>query len=144
MANPNSEAIGAMGTYLRRNGTEIAEVTNISGPSFKAETIEVTHLRSPGFWREYIGSLKDGGELTFDINMILANATHNAATGVLAGFNSNGAATRDTWDIVFPDAASTVWTMGGYITGYEVSDVAIDGKLSASITVQLSGKPTLA
>lgn len=144
MANPYTEAVQSMGTYLRRNGTEIAEVTNIGGPSFKADTIEATHLRSPGFWREFIGSLKDGGELTFDINMILANPTHNAATGVLSTFNSNGAAARDIWDIVFPDAASTVWTFGGFITGYEVNDLAIDGKLSATITVKISGKPTLA
>ena len=133
-----------MGTYLRRNGTEIAEVTNIGGPSFKADSIEATHLRSPGYWREYIGGLKDGGDLTFDINMILANPTHNAATGVLSGFNSNGAMPRDTWDLVFPDAASTVWTFGGSISAYEVADVAIDGKLAASITVKISGKPTLA
>ena len=144
MANPYTEATPAMGTYLRRNGVEIAEVTNIGGPSFSAETIEATHLRSPGFWREHIGGVKDGGELTFDINMLLTNPTHNAATGVLAGFNSNGAATRDVWDLVFPDAANTVWTLGGFITGYEVSDVAIDGKLSASVTVKISGKPTLA
>lgn len=144
MANPFTEALQAMGAFLRRNGTEIAEVTNIKGPSFKADTIEATHLRSPGFWREYIGSLKDGGELTFDINMILADPTHNAATGVLAPFNSAGASQRDDWDLVFPDAASTVWSFGGFITGYEVADIAIDGKLSASITVQVSGQPTLA
>lgn len=144
MANPYTEAIPSMGTYLRRNGVEIAEVTNIGGPSFSAETIEATHLRSPDYWREYIGSLKDGGDLTFDVNFLVANATHNAATGMLSTFNSAGAATRDTWDIIFPDTASTTWTFGGIITGFELNGIEIDGKLTASLTVKISGKPTLA
>lgn len=143
MANPDSEAISSMGTYLRRNGTEIAEVTNIGGPSFNADTVEVTHLRSPGFWKEHIGSLKDGGELSFDVNFLLDNPTHSAASGLLAQWNANGAPPRDDWDIVFPDDAATVWSFKGFQTGFETG-AETGGKLSASVTVKISGKPTLA
>jgi len=143
MANPNSEAVAAMGTYLRRNGVEIAEVVTIGGPSFEAETIEVTHLRSPGMWKEYIGSLKDGGELTFDLNFLLDDPSHSAATGLLSQWNSDGVPARDEWEIVFPNDAATVWLFNGFQTGFEVTAETGD-KLAASVTIQISGKPTLA
>lgn len=140
MANPNTEATPAMGAAMRRNGTEIAEVTNISGPSFSADTIEATHLKSPKYWREFIGGLKDGGEISFDLNLILANATHNAATGLLSTLAGSAAPPTDTYDLVFPDA--TVWTMRGIVTKYETG-FEIDGKLEASLTVKVTGAPTL-
>lgn len=143
MANPDTEAISAMGTYLRRNGVEIAEVTNIGGPSMSAEVIDATHLRSPGMWREKIGGVKDAGELTFDLNFIIANATHNAATGMLSAFAGSTAPPTDDYDIVFPDAAATVWSFRGFVSDFETG-AEVDGKLEASLTVTLSGAPTLA
>lgn len=137
-----SEAIAALGTSLVRNGVEIAEVTNISGPKLSADTIEVTHLKSPNAMREFIGSLKDGGELTFDINFIMANPTHNAATGLLAPWAGAGAPPVDDWDMIFPDDASTTWSFQGILTGFETG-AAFDGKLSASVTVRTTGALTL-
>lgn len=139
---PPSESISGMGATLRRNGIEIAEVRDIGGPELTAETIDVTHLKSPGFWREFIGNLKDGGELTFVLNLILSNSTHNAATGVLQALNGLGAPPRDTWDIVFPDASATTWTLYGPLTGYKTG-TAIDDNLQAEVTVKVSGPPVL-
>lgn len=140
---PASEARSGMGIYLQRNGTEIAEVFDIGGPEFTAETIDVTHLRSPAFWREKIANLKDGGELTFSVNLILSNPTHNAATGLLSTLAGQTAPPRDTWDMVFPDAAGTIWTLYGPLTGYKTG-AQIDDKLQAEITVTISGEPVLA
>ena len=135
-----SQASSGMGTTLRRNGTEIAEVFDIGGPELSAETIDVTHLKSDNFWREFIGNLKDGGELTFSVNLILSNATHNAATGLLSALAGSSAPPRDTWDIIFPD--TTTWTVYGPLTGYKTG-AAIDDKLQAEITVKISGAPVL-
>jgi hypothetical protein len=140
---PATEAIGGMGTALRRNGVEIAEVFDIGGPEFTAEVIDATHLKSPDFWREKIGNLKDGGELTFSVNLILANATHNAATGLLSTLAGSSAPPRDTWDLIFPDVAATTWTLYGPLTGYKTG-ATIDDKLQAEITVTISGAPVLA
>jgi predicted secreted protein len=140
----DSEAMLSMGTYLRRNGVEIAEVDSITPPGFSADTVEVTHLRSPGFWREHIGGLKDGGELSFNVNLILSNPTHNAAAGVLSAFAGTGTIPKDQWEIVFPDADNTVWSFPGIITGYEPGDITPDDKLQATITVKVAGRPTLA
>lgn len=143
MANPETEAISAMGTTLLRNGVEIAEVTNIDGPGWTAETIEATHLKSPDFWKEHIGSLKDGGELTLTVNFLLNNATHMAATGLLSAFAGTGAPPRDTYDMVFPDDDSTTFTFSGIITGFSTG-AETGGKLEAEVTVKITGKPTIA
>lgn len=138
-----SEAISGMYTGLLRNGIEIAEVFDIDGPEFTSEVIDVTHLKSEDYWREKISNLKDGSELTFSVNFLLGNATHNAATGLLSGFAGTGPNPRDTWEIVFPDVAGTTWTVYGPITGFKTG-AKIDDKLQAEITVTLSGKPILA
>lgn len=137
-----SQAISGMGTGLLRNGVEIAEVFDIGGPEFGADTIEVTHLKSPGFWKEHIGSLKDGGELTFSVNLILSNPTHNAAAGVLGAFAGQKAPPVDQWDIVFPDEDGTVFSMPGIITGYKTG-ATVNDRLAAEITVKIAGAPTL-
>ena len=55
--------------------TTIAEVTNIAGPTLSTEMIDVTNHSSASNFREKIASLKDGGEVTFSINYLPANAT---------------------------------------------------------------------
>jgi predicted secreted protein len=75
----------AFGTEFRRgNGatptetfTTIANVTNIGGPARSRETIDVTTHGSPDAWMEFIGGLKNGGEVSLDINYDPAEATHD-------------------------------------------------------------------
>lgn len=136
-----SQATSGMGTTLERNGTEIAEVTKIGGPSFEADEIEVTHLKSDDWWKEFIGSLKDGGELTFEGNLILSNPTHSAATGLLSAFTGTQAPPRDTWAVIFPEG--TTFTLPGFLKKWETG-AETNGKLPYKCTVRVAGKPTLA
>jgi hypothetical protein len=133
----------AMGTFLRRNGVEIAEVTEISGPAFEAEELDYTHLRSPGFWREIGGGLKNGGDVTLTVNFNPADPTHNAATGLLSAFAGSTQPPTDTYELVFPDDDTTTWTFPAFVKGYEPS-IPFEDKLSADITLRVAGAPTLA
>lgn len=135
-----SSGINAFGTLLKRNGTTVAEVTNIGGPSLSRESIEVTNHQSANAWREKIKGLKDGGEVSFSINYVPTAATHTVGTGLLADFGVN---TIDTWSIVWPDSGGTTWSMPGFISGFEPS-APIDDKLAADITITVTGQPTLA
>lgn len=137
----DSEAISGMNTTVNRNGVEIAEVFDIGGPELTAETIDVTHLKSPKYWREFKANLKDGGELKLSVNFIIGNPTHDAATGVLSPFTGDGPPPVDDWDIIFPDEVTT-WSFRGPVTGFKTG-MQIDDKLQAEITVKLSGDPTL-
>ena len=75
------------GTY-----TKIAEVSSINGPSFSMDTVDATNMDSTNRWREFIAGLKDGGEVSFDVNWDPAAATHSITTGLLQDFNSSSAA----------------------------------------------------
>lgn len=139
-----TSGFSAFGTKLKRGGTAgtaIAEVTELSGPTLAADTIEMTSHDSTSGYREFIGGLKDPGEVKLSINYLPAGATHkNTAGGLLYDYE---AGTATAYALVFPDAATTVWTFNGIVTGFETG-APIDDKLSADVTIKLAGKPTLA
>lgn len=131
---------GAILRYYNGSGyTVVAERVDISGPSFSREAVDATHMDSPNGWMEFIAGLKDGGEISFEGNHLPADASQNASAGVLSLFVS-GALTN--WQLVFPDAGATTWTFPGIVTGFEPSLPNAD-KASLSVTLKLSGEPTL-
>lgn len=137
--------INAFGTKLYRgtsiaSGTAIAQVTNISGPGLSADTIDVTSHDSTGGYREFLQSLKDGGEISLDLNFDPTGATHkNASGGFLNDFQTG---TAVNYTLAFSDAATTVWKFSGIPTGFEV-EAPIDDKLAATATIKITGQPTL-
>lgn len=136
-----ANGISAFGTLLKRGATTIGEVFDISGPGLSREEIEVTHHTSANRWREFIKGLKDAGEVTFSINYIPTNSTHAAATGILDDFADD--TVIDTWSIVFPDSGATTWSFPAFLTSFEPA-MPIDDRLTADVTLKISGQPTLA
>lgn len=142
-----TQGVSAFGTLLQigdgataESFTTIAEVVNISGPALSTDTIDMTHHSSPGNWEESLASTLRSGEVTFDINYIPAHATHDASTGLLADFLNR---VVRNFKLVFPDAGNTTWSFAAVVTGFEPA-APHDDKLSASVTLKVSGQPTLA
>jgi len=143
-----SSAVHALGTLLKigdgatptETFTTIAEVTDLGGPSLTLETIDVTSHSSTNGWREFIGGLLDGGEVSFTINYLPANATHDASTGVIADMKNR---VVRNFTLVFPDSGTTTWTFSALVTGFEPGE-PIDSQLTADVTLKVSGEPTLA
>ena len=142
-----TNAISSFGTLLKigdggatETFTTIAEVQDISGPSFSLDTAEVTSHSSAGGWKEYIGTLVDGGEVSFDINFLPTETTHGYSAGLLKDLVNK---TVRNFQLVFPDASSTTWQFAALVTKFETSEPYGD-KLSASVTLKLTGQPTLA
>lgn len=131
--------IGAGETTTDETFTAIAEVRDISGPGFELGTAEVTAHDGSG-WREFVATLLDGGEVTFDVNFGPAEATHDYDGGLLQDMVNK---TLRNFQIVFPDTATTTWTFPAYVTGFETNE-PVDGALTAAITLKMSGQPTLA
>ena len=130
-----SGARSGVGTKLYRKGTSwaaFAEVNNISGPNATKETIDVTSLDSTGGWREFIGSFKDGGEVTFDLNFTYAN--YELA---LEDFKSE---TPKLYRIVIPDTEKSTLMYRAVTTGCPLSIPSGD-KITISITHKISGEP---
>ena len=134
----------AYGTVLYRGtsgaGTAIAQVQNISGPGLSLDTEDVTSHDSTGAWEEVVGTILRSGEVSLDIVYDPAAATHkNASGGLLADLVSR---TANTYTIVFPDTASTEWVFSALVTGFE-PDMPHDGALTASVSMKVTGQPTL-
>lgn len=131
-------AVSAFGTVLARNGTTVAELTNIGSPKLKLDTIDVTTHQSSDKYREYVGSLIDGGELSLEGNF-KADDT-DGQIGLITDLNAR---TLQTWTITFPASTGTVWSFSALVTAFEIDDAPVDGKFGFKATLKVSGKPTL-
>ena len=52
------------------NYVALAELINITPPSFTLDQIDVTHMESPNRLREFISGLGDPGECSFEMNFV--------------------------------------------------------------------------
>lgn len=139
-------AIFAQGTLLQLGDggtsevfTTIAEVLSLTGPTLTRDTIDVTNQSSTGGFREFINGLKDGGEVSFDLNYIPTEATHDASTGLLADYESG---VSRNFKLIFPDTGATTWLFTGVVRDFQIS-AEVDSQLRASCVIKVSGAPTL-
>lgn len=133
--------IDGKGVQLKRgDGTEpevftaIANITNLQGPGLSRNTIDVTAHDSPSKYMEFIGGLIDAGEVSVDVNY--NPAVHDTLVNDLEDDDPRN------YQIVFPDPAATTWGIAAVMTGFEPS-APVDDKLAATLTLKVSGKPTI-
>ena len=117
--------------------TAIAELIGLSGPGLSLDTVESTHTESLNAAKEYIAGLKDGGEVSVDLNFLPGNATHTALIADWA------ARTLRNFEIVWPDTGSTKWSFSAFVTNYEPS-APIEDRMTASASLKITGVPTFA
>lgn len=133
----------AFGTSLSRgNGivppattetfTPIGNITSLSPGGISRETLDVTAHDSPDQYMEFLGGLKDPGEVEFDVN--LDPALHFS---LLDDFE---APAPINYQVAFPDG--TTLAFGTILTGFDI-DAPYDDKLSASITMKITSKPVV-
>ena len=142
-----SNATSSFGTLLKIGNSStsetfatIAEVRDIKGPNLKLNTKEVTNHSSTDGWKEYIGTLLEAGEVAFDLNWLPADATHSFSAGLVKDMVGR---TKRNFQIVFPSASPTTWSFTALVTGFSPVE-NVDGELMSSVTLQITGKPTLA
>lgn len=116
------------------NWDSIAEVVSVTPPSLTRDAIDATHSESPEKWREFIPGLRDGGEVTLEVNFIPGGL---GTAAILATFNSDD---RINARIQFPDSPVTTWQFTAFITAFN-PEAPFDDKMSASVTFKLSGIP---
>ena len=132
--------LDAFGTQLERSDmggspvfTAIANVTSFKGPGLKRNTVDVSTHDDADNFMQFIGTLVDPGEVSLDINY--DPSSHD---DLIADFADTDAR---NYKLVYPDAAST-WAFGAFLTGFE-AQAPVDGKLSATVTFKITGKPVL-
>jgi predicted secreted protein len=105
----------------------VAEVVSVDVMDVSVDDLDVTSHDSPSQWKEFLGGLKDGGELSMELNFDPElHATLLSIVGV----------SRDM-RLMFPDGDNQV-NFEGYINGMSAA-APHDDKLSASLSVKVSG-----
>lgn len=127
----------AYGTALKRGTVEIAQVTSISGPGISLDTVDVTEHDGSG-WEEVVPTILRSGEVTLEIAYDPADTTHkNASGGLLYDLVQRASS---VYTLTFPSSHS--WSFSAYVTGFEPS-APVDGALTASVTLKITGAVTL-
>ena len=134
-----SNAKSSFGTVLSigNGGTAeifipIGEVGNIKGPTLALATEDVTNHDSPDAFEEFIGTTANGGEVSFPVNLVAADAGQLACEQALID------KTIKNFTIEFPDGTGKAFA--ALVTKFDRGG-PVKGKLSADITLKVTGKP---
>lgn len=119
--------------------TTVGQVLDIDGPEFSTDTEETTNQSSAGAFEEFIATIKRSGELTFDVNFDPDDATHNQTTGLVAAYQNR---TLKNWRVLMPTNPARRWDLKGIVTGMGMT-APVAGVLRSSVTIKISGQPTL-
>jgi predicted secreted protein len=118
---------------------KVAEVLSITPPVPTRDTIDVTNHDSSGDYREFITSLIDAGEASVMVNHNPGSTDDLAIQAAFAAGNLIAFAI----DLNRPGGGTQRRTSGTCIvSGYEPADVVIDDKMTATLTLKVSGPLT--
>lgn len=128
-----ASAVLVGGTNVTELFTDIANVTDINGPNISRSMVDVTHMQSTGYYREFKPGLKDGGSVQLALHFVPGDTNGQAAmrTDFENGVLSN-------YQITFTDAAPTTYQFAGYVESFEIK-VPIDSPTMANVTVKITG-----
>ena len=137
-----SDAFSSFGTFLKigdgavsETFATIAEVLDIEGPDMALDTEEVTSHGSTNGWEESVGTILSGGEVSFEINFVPTEATHDMTTGLQADMINR---TLRNFQLVYPDPGGNGYAFGALVTGFKPK-APVKGKLAADVKLKISG-----
>lgn len=124
----------------------ILGIKSISGPSITRDTHDTTVMTSPGGWREFIGGLKDGGEVSFTANWLPRDDSQGQGDGgLMAEFDKDSCESRSNWRIVVPACPGepeVYLEFAGILSGQNI-EIPMDDLMGFEGTIKVSGRPTL-
>lgn len=110
---------------------EVGEAVSIQPPQPVRETTDVTHLGSPNGTREFIGTLRDGGEASVMFNF--TDAAYDIASDLFL------ADERQEFQIAYPDGA--LEDFSGIVTGKPSEPIEVDSVRRFTLPIKVSGLP---
>jgi len=138
----STSAIASFGVTLERDSKPIAEITNLSTPELSLETVDVTSHDSQDesgiSFREFVGTVHDGGEVSMEGNFKAGDTN-----GQVALLGDMLAKTKQAFVITFPTEITATWSFNGFVTKFKAGDYPVDGKATFTATIKITGKPTL-
>lgn len=116
--------------------TTVAEVINeIAGPGLQRDTPEATHMQSPDGYREFLGGLKDGQDVTFDCNFL----PHDDSQLDLRDIFESGV--RRHWRLQLPQfSPAAELEFSAIVQAFEFNFPLAEA-ITFSATLKVTGKP---
>jgi hypothetical protein len=118
------------------NLVELEDVRSVGFPSIEVDEHEVTSLKSPDRFKEFIAGLKDGGEFPAEFNYKPGEATDLMLTAATGG-------TRRAVRIVVPDdsgtgAADWNFTFLAFVKRYAPDTMEPNAPITATATFRVA------
>lgn len=115
--------------------TAIAEIDGVTFSGRTQDLAETTHVLSPGGFKEYVATLRDSGDVSFNMNYLPSNASQQIfESDFIAGAFRN-------YRVVWTDAAASTDAFVAILTQFNPSGMVGD-KLTASATLKITGPVT--
>lgn len=132
----STNALSGHGTLVAKEDTPgvfttIGELGDVTPPELSRNEFDTTTQNEN--IDSYVHGVLRRSPLTFPINFIPDNATHDHLTGLYHDIITN---TMKGWRLTFPDG--TVWISSGRVSNVR-AQAPVDGKMSADVTVRFSG-----
>jgi hypothetical protein len=132
-----SGAVAGPGWLLKHNGALVEEVIDISGPEQKAEKDDVTNQSSPNFYKEWIPTLLDGGDVSFNANFV-PGATEQG--NLLSAMQAR---TLEPFTLTPPTPyAANVISFDAYVTDWDIK-TPHNKKATLQVKLAVTGPVTL-
>jgi hypothetical protein len=128
------EDAGNTGTFAA-----IQQVTKIEGLDIKLNMEESTHHESPNGWKQQAPTTIDAGQVTFELNFMPTDPTHNVGLGLLRNLTLREFKRFQLW---FPSPFLVDYQFSGWVTNVKIS-LPVKGLIKASVTVDVDGEVTL-
>lgn len=128
-----TDGIAAYGAALECEGTPVAELSTMETPSLNTDYVEVTHHQSPGGFKEWVPTLRDGEEVAIEGNYVPGDT----GQAILRGANLSGE--KKSFKLTLPQNFG-VWLFDAYVRNLRGA-APVDGKLGLRGTLKVSGEP---
>jgi hypothetical protein len=136
-----SNALSSHGTILRLGDggspevfADVAEVLDIDGPGLSRNMHDATP-HADNFEKVVPGGILHTEALTFRVNLVPTDPTHDSSTGLLEAIQTKR---EVNWQLVFPDTGATQFDFPGFVQNYKPMS-PVDGILQAEISIKPSG-----
>lgn len=133
-----SQARTSFGVKLLQGLVPVAELTSLTPPSWKSDTIDVTNHDSVGRMAEFIGGMRSSNDVKVTGNFIIDDAGQvllmaDQADGIVHDFT-----------IEFPPAWGSIFTFSAVVLSFDISDFQTKGDaVSFTAVLKVSGVVTL-
>lgn len=121
------------------NLQELVEVVSFGLPDESTDEVDVTHLKSPNRYKEFIAGLTDRGSVEVTLNYVPGSTTDTLISAARAAGDTRAV------KFVIPDTDGTpAWEIStfAFVQGYSRGPVSAGDKIEATVRLRITGEQT--